>query len=139
MKTEHQVIISCVILNEQGQVLLGKRSMDEDVFPGLWGIPGGKVETTITGPDTFEENLKRETLEEMGIAVEIIGYLDSSARVSDDKSKIYIIFLAKITSGEPKPLEDTVEVKWWNVADLEESILTPKTLESIQKGVKYQA
>ena len=38
------VNVSTIIFNKKDQVLLGKRSMSEDVYPGLWCVPGGKID-----------------------------------------------------------------------------------------------
>ncbi len=138
MKDLFKLIVSCVILNDKGQVLLGKRSLSEDVFPGLWGIPGGKIEADQTGKDIVEETLKREAKEEMGIEIEVGEYLESSCRISEDSGKIYLIFSAKHLSGEPQALEDTDEVKWWSVKDLNPEQLTPHTYENILLSLSRQ-
>lgn len=127
-----KVIVSAVIINDSSQVLLGKRSDDEEVFPGLWGIPGGKVEASASQKNILEETLVREAKEEMGILIKPIRVLETDCKINENnKGKIYVIYLAELVSGEPKPLEDTTEVKWWDIADLKEEMLTPGTLDNI--------
>lgn len=133
-----KVIVSAVIFNDRRQVLLGKRSLNEDVFPGLWGIPGGKVEAEA-GANIIERTLQREVREEMGIDVECGQYLESACRVKGDEGKIYLVFNARHVNGEPQALEDTDEVRWWNIADLHESELTPHTYQNILDAAKLQA
>lgn len=128
------VIVSTVIFNEKKQVLLGKRSMSEDVYPGLWGIPGGKVEVEGCDDDIIEKNLKREVKEEMGIEISPLFFLASNCLVNGDKTKLYLNFVSEYISGEPEALEDTEEVKWFEVGDLTEEMLTPKTYENILKA-----
>lgn len=42
MSQDFKVNVSVVIFNNN-KILIQKRSSDEDVFPGLWGIPGGTL------------------------------------------------------------------------------------------------
>ncbi|MCK5026762.1 MAG: NUDIX hydrolase [Nanoarchaeota archaeon] len=130
---EFKIITSLVIVNEEGKFLLGKRSMDEDVFPGLWSIPGGKVEHGPRQLDVLEDNVKKEALEEIGVKVTVDNYIQSH---SDGKGKIYIIFKGRITEGIPMPLEDTEEVAWYNLEDIKEELLCPEVYNILHKVMK---
>lgn len=132
------IVVSCVILNKEKKVLLGKRSVKEDVFPGLWGIPGGKVEIYEKGNNTIEDTLIRETKEEMGIKIKPLHYLESSCRISAGKAKLYLIFSAQHISGEPKPLEDTEEIGWFSMAQISKMELTPHTYDNIHCALEKQ-
>lgn len=129
MNDTYKIIVSCVIFNDNGQVLMGKRSMREEVFPGLWGIPGGKVEYDASSTSVLEDNLVREANEEMGIVIRPDKYLSSN--FNKEATKLYIIFTAKHISGEPKALEDTEEVRWWNINELNAEELTQNTYNNI--------
>ncbi len=131
-----KVVVSAIIFNADGQVLLGKRSMNEDVFPGLWGIPGGKIEVTESGTNTVEETLIREAQEEMGIIIKPEDYVESSCRVKDTEAKLYLIYTATHQSGEPQALEDTDSVEWFAVDSLDKESLTPHTFDNIQTAYK---
>lgn len=78
------VVVTCIILrrNQNGKIeaLIIKRSDEETEGPGLWTIPGGKVERedwgnprlTSTGrawTGVLERAMAREILEEVGIKV----------------------------------------------------------------------
>lgn len=128
MNDTYKIIVSCVIFNDKHQVLMGKRSLKEEVFPGLWGIPGGKVEYDANSTSVLEDNLVREASEEMGIVIQPGRYLCSN--FNNEGTKLYIIFTAKHISGEPEALEDTEEVRWWNVSELDPSQLTPNTYDN---------
>lgn len=112
-----KVIVVWVVLNDEWQVLLWKRSEDEDVFPGYWATPWWKVE--INGKendkDILEQNLKREILEETGIIVWNIEYLNSHYWYNWSEYKIYVVFTAKHLEGEPKALEDTEVVSFIDI------------------------
>ena len=130
---EFKIITSLVIVDDKKRFLLGKRSMHEDVFPGLWSIPGGKVESPLPIHDTFEKNVKKEVLEEFGVEVEVLDYIESH---SDGKNKIYVEFLGKIAKGEPRPLEDTDEVRWFKFEEIEKSKLCPEVYDVLKKVKK---
>lgn len=127
-----KIITSLVIQNLEGDFLLGKRSMDEDVFPGLWSIPGGKVEHGPLQRNILENNVKKEVLEEFGVEVEVDSYIQSH---SDGNDKIYIIFFGHIVKGTPQPLEDTDKVEWFRFKDLREEALCPEVYD-ILKGLE---
>ncbi|MEN8698419.1 NUDIX domain-containing protein [Bacillus infantis] len=57
------------ILNEEGKVLIAKRSGNDDLA-GKWEFPGGKVKKK----ETFERALRRELYEELGIKVRVRKY-----------------------------------------------------------------
>lgn len=130
----NSVNVSTIIFNQKGQVLLGKRSMSEDVYPGLWGIPGGKVDVEPCDNGAIETNLKREVKEEIGIEIEPIFYLTSNCLVKGDEAKLYLIFVSEHLSGEPAALEDTEEVKWFALDELTPEMLTPRTYDNIGKA-----
>ena len=67
----------------------------------------------------------------MGIEIDPKFYLASNCLVKDNESKLYLVFVSEHVSGKPLPLEDTEEVKWFNVIDLSPEMLTPKTYENI--------
>lgn len=130
----NSVNVSTIIFNHKGQVLLGKRSMDEDVYPGLWCIPGGKIDVEPCEDGIIENNLKREVKEEMGIEIEPIFYLTSNCLVNGDEAKLYLIFVSEHVSGNPLALDGTEEVRWFNFEELTPEMLTPRTYDNIHKA-----
>lgn len=130
----NSVNVSTVIFNQRGQVLLGKRSDDEDVYPGLWCIPGGKIDIESCEDGMIEKNLKREVNEEVGIEIEPIFYLTSNCLLKGKEAKLYMIFVSEHVSGVPSALDKTVEIKWSNIEELSPKMLTPKTFDNIHKA-----
>ncbi|MEA3229309.1 MAG: NUDIX domain-containing protein [archaeon] len=84
----HYISVTAIIIRD-GKFLIAKRSLDEKAFPGLWTVPGGKIEINDykklpmdTGShwyNIFENALRREVREETGIEIENIRYLTSLA------------------------------------------------------------
>lgn len=54
-KPTFRIVLTCAIL-KGNRILLGKRSEDEDVLPGYWGLPGGNVTTIGNIQDILEKN-----------------------------------------------------------------------------------
>ncbi len=125
MKNLFQVNSSVIILNSKNKVLLAKRSKNEDVYPGLWCIPGGKLEITDS---CLEECLRREIREEIGIGISDIMLIENDTNCKLDINKLYLIFTAKHSSGDPQPLDSTEKVDWFDVKNLPaENEFTPRT------------
>ncbi|HKC04438.1 MAG TPA: NUDIX hydrolase [Patescibacteria group bacterium] len=124
------VNVSTIIFDGKNRVLLGLRSPNEDVFPNLWGIPGGKVDAK---DKTIEEGLKREVREEMGIEIKNTKLIKNNIRIkSDGQPVIYMIFRSEIASGVPEPKEDTVKVAWFEFDKISKDKLTPSTYDAIE-------
>lgn len=62
-----QVALEAVI-EKDGQILLTRRSFDRDHAPGEWET----LTTRVESAKTFEQALKREVKEEVGLEVEIV-------------------------------------------------------------------
>ncbi|KKQ81453.1 MAG: NUDIX hydrolase [Parcubacteria group bacterium GW2011_GWF2_38_76] len=127
----NSVNVSTIIFNQKGQVLLGKRSMDEDVYPGLWCIPGGKIDVEPCEDGVIEKNLQREVREEIGIEIEPVFYLTSNCLLNGDEAKLYLIFVSEHISGDPRALDGTEQVKWFDIEELSHDMLTPRTFDNI--------
>lgn len=61
------ITLKCAVVNDEGNVILIKRSKNEKFNKKMWDLPGGHIEKG----ETFEESLKREVKEETGLNVEV--------------------------------------------------------------------
>ena len=106
----HEVAITAIIVKD-GKYLIMRRSSAKERFPGLWTVPGGKLETSDylkMKKDTvyywynvLERTLKREVNEEVGIEIKNIGYLTSLATVHKDSAPSLVIScIAEYAGGE---------------------------------------
>ena len=96
--------------------LLAARRTEPSALAGGWEFPGGKV-------DPGEEHttaLRRELLEELGVAVELgerlEGPLEGGWPLGDDF--VIRVWWARVVEGEPQPLEDHDALRWLGPADL---------------------
>ncbi len=125
-----KVNVSVVIFNND-KVLIVKRSMKEDVFPGLWGIPGGTVDMS---DQNLESALEREVMEEVGIKIKNFCVIQNNIKEKEIYGMVYIVYTADYESGEPKALEDTEEVSWMTIENMENMEFTPKTSDVIKNA-----
>lgn len=119
----HEVAITAIIVKD-GKYLITRRSTNKKRFPGMWTVPGGKLETDdyINLPkdttdywyNVLEKVLRREVKEEVGLDIDNIVYVTSLATVHDDGNpSLAISCLADYKSGEVvlKP-DETDDFKW---------------------------
>jgi len=125
----HEVAITAIIVKD-GKYLITRRSKNKRRFPGMWTVPGGKMETNdyLKLPkdtehywyNVLERTLRREVKEEVGIEIDNIEYLTSLATVHTDGSPSLVIScLADYVKGDVKLKEDESDQYAW--LDLKEA------------------
>jgi ADP-ribose pyrophosphatase YjhB (NUDIX family) len=106
-------------IEKNRKFLLAKRSNAELHKPGVWSLPGGKVENEIE-PNILQKTLKKEIKEEVGVEItnDIELVFNNSFERVDGANVVSLTFLCHYKSGEAKPLEDTVEIRWFSIEEL---------------------
>ena len=104
----HYVVVTGILINTEGKFLIVKRADWEKAFPGRWTVPGGKLEVldyVLRNKDTphhwynvFEDLLKREVMEEVGLEIKNIDYVTSMVYIRPDNIPCLIVSLF----AEPK-------------------------------------
>ncbi|CAG8044935.1 unnamed protein product [Penicillium salamii] len=97
-----RVGIAVFVLNAQGKFIVGKRKGSHGT--GTWALPGGHLEFG----ESFETCAARETLEETGLGIRDLRYLNATNSVFQAENKHYItIFIGAVCEegAEPKLLE----------------------------------
>ncbi len=124
----HYIVVTGIILKD-GKYLITKRAPSEKAFPNLWTVPGGKLElddyakrpkdTSAHWYNIFEDLLRREIMEEVGLKVKNIRYLTSLSYIrSDNIPTIIVSLFADYGEGEIKLCPALTEYAW---IDLEEA------------------
>jgi 8-oxo-dGTP diphosphatase len=98
----HSVSISAAVVDEYGRVLVTRRRDN-----GHWEPPGGVLEAD----ETILDGLKREVLEETGLAVEPVRL--TGVYKNMPRGIIALVFLARIRAGEIATSDETSRVEWW--------------------------
>lgn len=119
----HEVAITAIII-KNGKYLITRRSPNKKRFPGMWTVPGGKMETSdyLKLPkdtehywyNVLERTLRREVKEEVGIDINNIEYVTSLATVHTDGSPSLVIScMADYIGGDVKLKEDESDQYVW--------------------------
>ena len=129
------VAVAAVAVNAKGQFLLVRRGKDPG--KGTWGIPGGVVELG----ERLEDAVKREIMEETGVAVDPLDRITILDRVyPDEEGRIrfhYIIveYLCRAEDVIPRASDDVDSAVWITLEEAKTFPLMEITREVIQKGI----
>ncbi len=98
----HYIVVTGILVNN-GKYLIAKRASTEKAFPNQWTVPGGKLElqdytqrpkdTSAHWYNIFEDVLKREVKEEVGLTITNIRYLTSLSYIRPDTIPTIIVSL----------------------------------------------
>ncbi len=151
----HEVAITAIIVKD-GKYLITRRSPNKKRFPGMWTVPGGKLETddyiglpkdtTDYWYNVLEKVLRREVKEEVGLDITNITYVTSLATVhGDGNPSLVISCLADWEAGEVKLQEnETDDFKWVTLEESKEYQLIDgiydelEMAENQRKGIKTE-
>ncbi len=126
-----KINVSAIIFNGEGKILIQRRSLNEEVFPGLWGIPGGTVEMS---DKSVLDALKREVKEEVDVEIDDIILYKENLVAKEMYGVFYLVYVSVCVSGEPKALDGTLEVLWVEESQLDNYEFTPTTKKTILKS-----
>lgn len=136
MNNNFEINVS-LIIRYQNSILIAKRSNTETVFPGFWGIPGGKVQQTDR---SLKDALNRECLEEIGINFDssLFKLISENIILKNQQPKLYLTFFTEIFE---QPLlhkgPEVEEIKLASYEDFKDLHFTPFTLELIKKIINH--
>jgi isopentenyl-diphosphate delta-isomerase type 1 len=106
------------IFNSKGQILLQKRSMKKDLYPGMWSF-------SATGHndigESYEDAAAREVMEELGIKLKLEFFCNYKIRseVESENCKLF----TGIHDGPFHPNKEEVdEVKFFDIGEVKRMI-----------------
>lgn len=120
--------IVLIVLRNENELLIQKRSKTKAVYPDIWDIVGGAVQAY----EREDEAAKREVLEEMGIRLDNLVLLEY--QVVDEKFHRYIY-----ESIVPKDVvvkidhDEVDDYKWIKIKDINEKDFLKRDLEIIKR------
>jgi ADP-ribose pyrophosphatase YjhB (NUDIX family) len=130
------IVLAQAVAFKDGKALIAQRGMEEVQSPGMWSIPGGKVELYGKDDNVIEKTLKAEFEEEVGIELhDEMNYCQSSSFIrKDDSSVIVLCFIADWKAGEAQPLEDSIAVAWISREEIGNYEYPPTIKETLESA-----
>ncbi|MCX8027956.1 MAG: NUDIX domain-containing protein [Thermodesulfovibrionales bacterium] len=114
-------VVHVIVVNDAGELLLQKRSLNKDVAAGLWDTSvGGHVDIG----ESIESALIRETEEEIGVIPERLDYLYSYIHSNEYESELVYTYLLKHNGPFRYNIEEIDELRFWNLDDIRANIKT---------------
>ncbi len=143
----HYVVATAIIVKD-GKYLIARRSEREKAFPGLWTVPGGKLElndyskrpkdTEDCWYNVFEYLIRREVIEETGLNVKNIKYLTSLSFIRPDNiPTIVVSFFADYDSGEVTLSKDLIDYAWIDLKEAKKYSLIGGIYEELEMLDNY--
>ena len=126
--------IGAVII-ESGRVVLVKRA--HPPLAGQWSLPGGVVELG----ETLVDAVKREVLEETGLAVEVgpvvevIDRLERGARGAVEYHYVVVDYKCRLLGGSLVRGSDAADVQWAVPDDLPSLQVTDLAIAVVKKAM----
>lgn len=118
-----------IVYNDEGKILLLRRSENDKTFPGMWVIPGGHIDLG----EEPETAAKRELYEEAGIEAE------KPEQVGEyEDNKVHIRYFESHV-GDKEPVlqqEEQWGYEWVSVDDLQDYPMPMNMCENILKIVR---
>jgi mutator protein MutT len=108
IKKDFRVSVKSFIVKDNN-VLALKRRADDPHKPNVWEIPGGRLEL---GENPLE-GLKRETLEETGLDVDVVQIITTKHFVREDGQTItMLIYLCRPKNSDVRLSKEHTEFEW---------------------------
>ncbi len=127
------LIVHTLIYNKAGEILIIKRSKNEEVLPNYWDLPGG----TLEDGESPKEGALREIKEEIKLTLKKpeLFYFHSNVDKKKNKQFITLLFIARYNKGTIKlNLNDHSEFKWINP---KETMKTFKLVPYLENCLKF--
>lgn len=112
-----RILVGAIVVLK-GNILLVRRSANDDFLPGYIEIPGGKLEKK----EDILTGMRRELYEETGLKIKRIqGYVGFFDAVSPDgKSARQFNFLLEPRNNEVVLSAEHSQYLWWDVEDVKD-------------------
>ncbi len=113
-KNIHRAVI-VLVYNTSGHILLQKRSLTKDMYPGSWAT---SCSGHVGAGQSYEDAAKQELWEELGINVkDSLTFLFKDLLKSTQETE-YIAVFKYVTDQQPKKFDEEVsEVKYLNFSN----------------------
>jgi ADP-ribose pyrophosphatase len=126
-----QVGVGAITIKD-GTVLLVKRGIEPS--RGLWAIPGG----TLKLGESMQECAAREILEETGVTIKVgdcayvFDFIECDNRKKIKFHFVIVDFAANYVAGVPQGMDDALEARWLNSAELRDLPVAINTINALK-------
>ena len=117
-----------LVANEEGRVLVIERSRESAFWPGLWDLPGGKMDPG----ETFDQTLVRESREETGLEIDVTHVVGVAEHDLPEIRVVFLVMAASVTGGELRLSEEHEAFRWVTMAELGTLDLVPPIAAAIR-------
>lgn len=116
----YHLVVHVCIFSKDGRMLIQKRRDSKDRWPGLWDVSVGGA--AVTG-DTSETAAERETLEELGVEIDLKGIRPHlSINFERGFDDIYLVEKELDIEALELPTEEVEAVQWAECDEIMEMI-----------------
>ena len=107
--------VGIAVISTDGRLLIHRRSLAKDIWPGWWDIAAGGV---VAAGETYEAAARRELEEELGVEGDV-EFLGQSRYVDDDVAEMCRGY--RVVHDGPFEFSDgeVSEVRWVTFAELD--------------------
>lgn len=119
-------VVGALIVHE-GKILCAQRGEDQ-LLPGMWEFPGGKIEAG----ETPREALRREILEEMNCTVEVGEQVEHTVHEYDFGIVHLTTFYCKLLAGTPT-LTEHARFEWLHPVEMGSLDWAPADVPAVRK------
>ncbi len=131
------ILAASVAVFRDGRVLIARRARAPAA--GLYALPGGVVEVG----ETLREAALRELAEEVGVAAEIVAFVDHVEPIRLDGDRVrehYVIaaFVARWRSGEARVGAEADAVAWVEPVEIARWPTTPGLPGIVEKAARLE-
>lgn len=116
--------VGALIFNDQGQILIAKRTNKVRNEPNKWEFPGGSVRFG----EKCEDAVVREVKEEFDIKIKVITFLGLVDHIIPEQEQHWVSpsYIAKLISGTLKIMEPDrcCEIKWVKISEINTQTLS---------------
>lgn len=124
--------VRALIFDEEGKVLILKRSTESKTNPGRWELPGGKVDQG----ESFDKALIREVYEETNLKIALDHVVGASQQNLPLIRAVHIIMSGKIVEGELNLSSEHEGYAWEFLENLYDYELADWLDDFLMKGKK---
>ena len=129
-------VVRAIIGNGRGQVLLIRRS-EASYVPGVWCLPGGKVEYG----ESMEQAVRREVKEETGLSCTSCRFLFCQDSLPFEPGGMHCLnlYFEVAVEGEPCATGEAIEFAWVSCGDLGNYQIGFRNCEGLLRYFEHRA